>query len=332
MFFRAITILLIPIFVLSFLLGFWIYTNESFLENQRITTAIKIKKGEKFSTVYEKLLKGVSPPFLFDLYLKKVKRFPEKMKFGYYEADNITLNEFLKNIEDGKESRFKITIPEGFTINDIAQKLKETSDIDSEAFLRLSKDKKFITRLTGYPYPSLEGFIYPDTYFITSDVTAEIFIEQAYKNFLQKLPENFEENLKRFSLTFYEGLILASIVQKETYLESEYPIVSSVFINRLKLGMPLQSDPTIIYGLGTKFDGNLRKTDLRDENNIYNTYTHKGLPPTPICNPSIGALKGVAYPANTNYLYFVSKNDGSHIFAKDYNEHLNNIKKYQLSR
>lgn len=332
MFFRIATIILVPIFFFTFALGYWIYTNEQFLANKRINTSIKIEKNEKFSTVYNKIFKGVETPFLFDIYLKKVKRFPEKMKFGYYVADNITVSEFLQNIEEGKESVFKITIPEGFTIRDIANKLRETTDMDADRFLNLTKNREFIVKLTGQPFPSLEGMLYPDTYYLKTDTTPEIFIEQAYNNFKEKLPKEFEEKLFSLGLNFYKGIILASIVQKETFIEEEYPIVASVFYNRMKKGMPLQSDPTIIYGLGEKFDGNIRKKDLLDENNIYNTYRHNGLPPTPICNPSIGALKGVMEPAKTDFLYFVAKKDGAHVFAKDYDTHLKNVKKYQLSK
>lgn len=332
MFFRVATALLVPVFLLTFALGYWIYNNEQFLNNIKITKKVKIEKNERFSNVYNKIFEGVKTPFLFEYYLKKVKRFPEKMRFGYYEADNITISEFLKRIEDGKESVFKITIPEGFTIADIAIRLKEDSDIDVDRFLKLTKDKDFILKLTGNPFKTLEGFLYPDTYFFKTDTTPEIFIGQAYMNFKSKLPPDFEEKVNAQGLTFYEGIILASIIQKETFVESEYPIIASVFFNRLKKGIPLQSDPTIIYGLGDKFDGNLKRSHLQDSSNLYNTYIHKGLPPSPICNPSIGAIKGVMEPAKTPYIYFVAKKDGTHQFSIDYQTHLLNIKKYQLSR
>ncbi|MCA1980321.1 MAG: endolytic transglycosylase MltG, partial [Calditerrivibrio sp.] len=138
--------------------------------------------------------------------------------------------------------------------------------------------------------------------------------------------------VKKRGLSMYEGIILASIVQKETFVEEEYPVVASVFYNRLRKNMRLQSDPTIIYGMGDRFDGNIKKSDLLDKNNRYNTYTINGLPPTPISNPSKGALEGVMNLAETDFLYFVAKKDGTHIFAKSYEEHLINVKKYQMGR
>jgi len=332
MFFRITLFILIPLFILTFVLGIWIYKNEQFLNNQKIKVEVKIEKNEKFESVYNKIFKGVETPLLFDLYIKKVKKFPQKMKYGYYISDNITIAEFLNNIEDGKESVFKITIPEGYTVYDISGKLKELTYIDHKRFLELVRDRDFILKLTGQHFISLEGMLFPDTYFLKIDANAELFIQQAYNNFKNRLPEGFEQYMNSQGLGFYNGLILASIIQKETFVEEEYPLVASVFYNRLKKGMPLQSDPTVIYGLIGKFDGDLKKKDLLDETNPYNTYRHKGLPPTPICNPSLGALNGVMNPAKTDYLYFVSKKDGTHIFAKDYEAHLKNVRKYQLSK
>jgi len=163
---------------------------------------------------------------------------------------------------------------------------------------------------------SLEGFLYPDTYFLTPEINEEEFIRKMYSNFLTKIPENFASVVAQKGLTFYQGVILSSIIQKETFVKEEYPVIASVFYNRLKRNIRLQSDPTIIYGLGDKFDGNLKKTDLIDKTNPYNTYVISGLPPTPICNPSVEAIKGVMYPANTQYLYFVATNDGRHVLPE----------------
>lgn len=332
MFGKIALFILFPVFISVFSLSFLIYKSENYLENTKITKAIKIEKNEKYSVVYNKIFGNMDTPPFFSFYLRKVKKFPEKIKFGYYEADNITLAEFIKNIEEGKESRFKITIPEGYTIYDIARRLKELNIMNSEKFLRLTTDRDFIFNLTGENFQSLEGFLYPDSYFVTTDLKEDEFIRQIYKNFVSKIPANFSDELKKRGLSFYEGIIIASIVQKETFLEEEYPIVASVFYNRLKKNMRLQSDPTTIYGMGDRFDGNIRKSDLLDKNNRYNTYTINGLPPTPISNPSKGALMGVMNPAETDFLYFVAKKDGSHIFAKSYEEHLANVRKYQMGR
>lgn len=290
---------------------------------------MRILKNENFSAIYEKIFADIETPIFFYAYLKRVEKFPEKVKFGYYRADNITIREFLNNIEAGKESAFRFTIPEGFTIYDIAKKIKETKLLDSEVFLKKVRDPVFIKGLTGMDIISLEGFLYPDTYFLTPEINEEEFIKKMYSNFLTKIPENFASVVAQKGLTFYQGIILASIIQKETFVKEEYPVIASVFFNRLQRAIRLQSDPTTIYGLGDRFDGNLKKRDLLDRANPYNTYAISGLPPTPICNPSIEAIKGVMYPANTQYLYFVATRDGKHIFARTYEEHLLNVKKYQ---
>lgn len=324
--------IILPVFLVTFGVGFWIYQIEYFLNNAFVKKEVRIQKNEPFSSVYKKIFTDMQTPKFFEFYLKKVRKFPEKIRYGYYEADNKTIEQFLADIENGKESRLKLTIPEGYNLYDIAKKIESLEIMDKERFLKLTHDKEFVSKVTSMDIDTLEGFIFPDTYFVTTDIKEEEFIYQAYRNFIQKLPDNFEMELKKRGLTFYQGVILASIIQKETYIDSEYPLVASVFYNRIKKKMRLQSDPTIIYGIYDRFNGNIKKVDILDSSNRYNTYQINGLPPTPICNPSIGALMAVIKPAETDYLFFVSKNDGSHIFVKSYEEHQKNVRNYQLGK
>jgi UPF0755 protein len=150
-------------------------------------------------------------------------------------------------------------------------------------------------------------------------------------NFNKNLPKKFTEKIKKQGLSFYQGIILASIIQKETYKLDEYPLIASVFYNRLKKRMRLQSDPTVIYGM-ENYQGNIQKKDLLNKSNVYNTYKHSGLPPTPICNPSKHALDAVINPRQTNYLYFVADKKGGHIFSTNYQDHRKNIRKYLLNK
>jgi len=233
-----------------FLVNIVVNRIEVFIESTRINKEVRILKNENFSTIYEKIFADVETPIFFYTYLKRVEKFPEKVKFGYYRADNITIREFLNNIEAGKESALRFTIPEGFTIYDIAKKIKETKLLDSEVFLKRVRDPVFIKGLTGMDIISLEGFLYPDTYFLTPEINEEEFIKKMYSNFLTKIPENFASVVAQKGLTFYQGVILSSIIQKETFVKEEYPVIASVFYNRLKRNIRLQSDPTIIYGFG----------------------------------------------------------------------------------
>ena len=223
----------------------------------------------------------------------------------------------------------KITIPEGYNMYDVSNRMSERIVESAAQFLKTVKDKEFIRLLTGQDYATLEGFLYPDTYFFPPRSNPEYVASAMYQMFLQQLPEDFDEKAAQLGMTRYQAVILASIIQKETYDPAEAPIISSVFHNRLKFHMRLQADPTIIYGMYPEFDGNIRKTDLNDSDNPFNTYKIKGLPPTPICNPSKTALEAAVNPADTKYLYFVADQEHRHIFSSNYEEHMRQVYYHQ---
>ena len=186
----------------------------------------------------------------------------------------------------------------------------------------------------GYGDQHPEGRFYPDTYFIHKDTKDSDLLMRAYEQMethLNALWAERDENLP-FE-TPYEALIMASIVEKESAVPEERPVIAGVFINRLRKGMRLQTDPTVIYGLGEAYDGDIRFRDLRTDT-PYNTYTRKGLPPTPIAMPGIGALEAVMHPADTEYLYFVATGDGSgeHVFSSTLEQHEKAVDKYQRKR
>src|SRR3989338_5124692 len=247
-----------------------------------------------------------------------------RLKAGYYifEPDK-TLAEVADMIEAGRVKAFNFTIVEGWSIADVANSLKsqtfsQYSDLPAE-FARLARDPQFIASLGLSNVASLEGYIFPETYQVTYSTTAADLLRQAVGRFNAVFTDAWRQRGKGMGFTEQQVVTLASIVEKETGKADERPLIASVFLNRLKRGMLLQSDPTTIYGL-ERFDGNLRKQDLSDPH-PYNTYVHAGLQPGPIASPGKESLQAALFPAETDYLYFVSLNDGSHVFSRNLAEH-----------
>ena len=324
---KKLLIILSILFILVALLitGLILYY-DNFLNKNVETLEVEINKGESFETTYNKIFKELEPPPYFDVYLKKFLAFHRMRKYGYYYATNVKIKQFLFDIMNGKEYLLKVFIVEGSNIYDISKALEKKSIVKDKEFLDAAMDKQFIKALTGLNAESMEGMLYPDTYFFSKKIIAQNIIRKMYANFKKNLPEHFDEKIKQYNLSLYEGITMASIIQKESFYVDEYPIIASVFYNRLKRNMKLQADPTIIYGIYKTFDGNLTKLHLIDQNNRYNTYVFNGLPPTPICNPTRSALEAVIKPAVTKYLYFVTDGNGKHNFAITYREHMKNIK------
>jgi UPF0755 protein len=326
---RKILALLIIFCIAGFaatgLAGLWIVKCENYLDRNRITLELDIPKNSNFTYLYDRVFKKLNTPPCFREYLILVKKADKKLKYGYYKAEDITLREYLDNIFKGAQSTLKVTIPEGFNTHDIAALLEKQKITDNASFLAACNDDAFVKSLTGYEASTVEGFLYPDTYYFPPYTDPKYVIRTMHMNFLKNLPENFAEKVQAQGLTPYKAVTLASIVQKETYNIEESRIVASVFYNRLRKRMRLQADPTIIYGKYAEFDGNIRKTDIQDGTNPYNTYVIYGLPPSPISNPSAQALEAVAEPEKTDFLYFVAGKDGRHIFSKSYAEHRRNV-------
>jgi UPF0755 protein len=221
-----------------------------------------------------------------------------------------------------------ITIPEGYVREQIAELLQEKGLVDRNVFLSLTEEPSVLKnyRVSG---PSLEGYLFPDTYQFARGISPSLIIDAMVKRFWQMVGP-FTDRARETGMSMAKIVTLASIVEKETGRPEERPIIASVFLNRLKRGMRLESDPTVIYGL-ERFDGNLRKKDLVQEN-PYNTYMIHGLTPGPICSPGLEAIKAVIFPAETDYLYFVSKNDGSHQFSRTLSEHNRAVERYQKGK
>ena len=246
----------------------------------------------------------------------------------YYISPSMLPAEILQRITSGKTVLHSITIPEGYRITEIANLLEEKDLADKNIFLQEAKN---VELLEGIPTSSLEGYLFPDTYHFGKRTTEAAIINKMVETFKERaLKQEFLKRAEDLGFSYHEIITLASLIEKETGKDSERKQISSVFHNRLKKNMLLQTDPTVIYVIDF-FDGNIRKRDLNIDS-PYNTYRYKGLPPGPIANPGLKSIIAALYPATTSNLYFVSKQDGSHKFSATLNEHNRAVQKYQLRK
>lgn len=257
----------------------------------------------------------------------------ESLKAGEYTIQlPLSPKNILFALSEGKVKLYPVTIPEGLTRREIAQHLESTLSIDREEFLKLSDDVSLISDLDPEA-KNLEGYLFPETYLFPKDPDAEIIVVTMIAQFRKVFKETWRERAAEVGMSMREIVILASLIEEETSLPEERSLISGVFHNRLRIGMKLDCDPTIIYVLKEegRFEDRLRTNDLKLDTS-YNTYLYGGLPPGPIDNPGKDSLEAALYPAEVNYLYFVSKNDGSHHFSRTFREHQNAVNKYQRTR
>lgn len=249
-----------------------------------------------------------------------------KVKAGEYEFTTaMTPVEVLEYLVKGKVKRYMVTVPEGYSIREIAAALEEASLVQREVFIARALDPA-LARSLGLSGPTLEGYLFPDTYVFNKGVSADEIIAAMTERFRRVYAE-FEHEAEEKGMSIKKVMTLASIIEKETGAPSERPLISAVFHNRLKKGIRLQSDPTVIYAIPS-FDGNIKKQHL-SMRSPYNTYVITGLPPGPIANPGRDAISAAIRPAAADYLYFVSKNDGTHQFSKSLKEHNRAVNQFQ---
>ncbi|MBK5282292.1 MAG: endolytic transglycosylase MltG [Nitrospiraceae bacterium] len=271
----------------------------------------------------EGLIKNRSVFVLF----AKSRSADRKIRAGEYELNpGMTPAEILSKLLNGHVLLHPLTIPEGLTIGQIADLAAQDGLTDRVEFLRLAKDREFIASL-GIKAETLEGYLYPDTYKFPRPTKAREVLVAMVEQLRQVVRPDLLARMQDLKMTMHEMLTLASVIEKETGSGGERPEISAVFHNRLKKHIPLQSDPTVIYGLPA-FDGNLHKKDLSNLS-PYNTYRVQGLPPGPIANPGIQAIRATLYPSDSHSLYFVSRNDGTHQFSRTLIEHNQAVEKYQ---
>lgn len=256
----------------------------------------------------------------------RVKGYGKDIRAGEYSlSPAMAPVQLLEILRKGLVILYPVTIPEGFTRDQIADALAAKGLADKKRFLELTRDKTLL-RQYGISGPSFEGYLFPDTYHFSRGMPTSAVLDTMVKRFKQVVSPLVDKS-QGTGMKFEEVVILASIVEKETGKPEERPLIASVFLNRLRLGMRLESDPTVIYGI-ENFGGDLKKKDLT-EKTPYNTYVIHGLTPGPIANPGLESIKAVMDPARTDYLYFVSRNDGSHQFSKTLAEHNRAVEMYQ---
>ncbi len=323
---RVTCFILVPLAILIFVYSaLYLHTPA---HTEGFTKTVAIRKGMAFKEVAhllegEGIIRGVRRFILLGTLSGALRT----IKAGEFElSSDMTPLQVLNVLTEGKVKQYKISIPEGYTVSQIAEFLERRGITDREAFLEKCFSPHYASSL-GIDANSLEGYLFPDSYLFSRDLRSEDVIETMVRQFRQIYTPQYSERAKELRLSDYEILILASIIEKEAAIPRERFLVSSVYHNRLKRNMRLNSCPTVIYGI-KDFNGNLTKRDL-ERYTPYNTYLIRGLPPGPISNPGREAIMAALYPTETDYLYFVSKNDGSHHFSSSLEEHNIAVWKYQ---
>jgi len=302
-----------------------------------MTKSILIKKGSSLKKVsmmlkQEGIVRDANVFIRMATFLGKKK----EVKAGEYEFHTrMHPWEVLNILAKGQVKPHLVTIVEGCTLSQIAKLLDDLEIVEKRTFLEKSSSPALIISL-GLPYsttsklglgPSLEGYLFPNTYHLLREMDSEEIIQMMVQEFKKVFNNDWIRTASQLGMSLQEVVTLASIIEKEASLPEEKPFISAVFHNRLRKRIPLQSDPTVIYGI-KNFNGNLTRVDLQRPS-PYNTYLNNGLPPTPICNPGKDSLLAALHPSRASYLYFVSKNDGSHYFSSTMEEHNQAVWKYQ---
>lgn len=328
-------------YLLPFLLmigtGVAYFAYQQYVEFQQQTlprdvSSFEIKKGSNIRKVAKQLeQENLIKPAIFFSLLAKFNKQDTKIKAGEYKLDaGMTPKALLDKFTKGTTLQYQTQILEGKNFNDIIKTVRNDKNLVQT--LKESEFKNIMLKLkSDYKHSNPEGMFFPDTYSYPRNTTDLQFLQRSHDALIKLIQEQWKGRKKVKGInTPYDALILASIIEKETGDPADRIKVARVFINRLKKGMMLQTDPTVIYGMGDKYKGNIRKKDLKTDT-PYNTYTRKGLPPTPIATPSKASIEAVFNPADGDMLYFVAKGDGTSYFSKTYSEHKRAVIKYLLN-
>ncbi len=286
-----------------------------------------ISSGDTYSRFIDRLTKEgkVSLPIVLKLYQKFLIH--DTMKAGVYEVtQGMSIRQVLSMLSDAENAQMnRILVIEGTTFKQLVQNLKKDSNV-TKTILDLPQDQ--LLKALDIPYSHPEGLFAPDTYFFAKGETDKKILTDLYHRQMKSLDEAWTNKAPNLPYKDkYEALIMASIIEKETSLDSELQQVSGVFVRRLKIGMRLQTDPTVIYGMGDNYKGNITRNDLRTPTS-YNTYTINGLPPTPIALPSKKAIEAAMHPDNAKNIYFVATGNGGHKFTASLEDHNRAVQEY----
>ena len=300
-------------------------------ENESTTISVFVNEGESFRSVTRKLsdagLEFNQPFFTLASKLFKVDR---RLHVGQYDFDKgSTLSDIMRKLAKGEVSLFEVTIPEGIGYKEIAGILQAKAGVDSLRFTRVVTDTSFIRSL-NLDVKNLEGYLFPNTYNIYWGVEPEKVVRLMVEELNRELVDSLRKRVSEIGFTLFEIITLASLVESEARIAEERSLISAVYHNRLKRGMLLQCDPTVIYAL-EPMNRPLLLKDL-EYDSPYNTYMYPGLPPGPINNPGRASILATLYPANVDYLYFVARGDGSHVFSSTLEKHNEAIREIKKNR
>lgn len=292
---------------------------------------ITIKPNSSLKSIAKQLVaQGVlKTEWPFVLLAKVLNKAPYLQAGDYTLNKNVNPYQLLLSLNHGKSTQGAITFIEGKTFKQMRQRLSK-NDAIKHTIQNLSEAE--VMQLVGKGEPHAEGLFFPETFYFDRGTLDTVILKRAYEIMQIKLEKAWQTRASNLPYkSRYEALIMASIIEKETGKASEREMIAGVFINRLRIGMRLQTDPTIIYGMGDDYQGNIRRKDLMKDT-PYNTYTRSGLPPTPIAMPGLASIEAALHPADTKALYFVGKGDGSHAFSNNLADHNRAVVKYQLQK
>jgi len=318
------TVIAISVLVIQFLR--FQYQTVSISEPGRTFT---IESGSNIKMIAQQLSleEIIDDPWLFIL-LAKIKGVEKSVRAGEYRLQQAqSPSDLLELFTKGQPILYSFTVIEGWAFRQMISEMQHHSFIVNT--LKGKSDAEIMAAL-GYQGRHPEGLFFPDTYSFPKGTSDIEFLQRAYHLMQKHLQREWDDRAKNLPITSsYDALILASIIEKETGVAYERPLIASVFTQRLEKNMRLQTDPTVIYGLGEGFDGNIRFRDLKKDT-PYNTYLHKGLTPTPIALPGLDSIRAALHPADSKALFFVAKGDGTHYFSNTLEEHNKAVRKFQL--
>lgn len=297
------------------------------IDRKNLTVVVDIPTGTSFIGATEILHQsGLIKSRLLFYALTVIKNARRQIRAGEYEINTmLSPSQMLDKLIRGEIKYYKVVIPEDLTMWEIADRLYEYKLINKDLFFELARDRAFLESL-NIKAESIEGYLFPDTYFLDRSMSTRRIMKTMVDTFWGKITPEMLKKAQEMKWDIHKIVTFASLVGKESGVNAEKPMISAVFHNRLKRGMPLQSDPTSVYDL-ENFKGKIVRSHLKRKS-PYNTYVIKGLPPGPIANPGLSSLRAALFPADVKYLYFVSKNDGTHFFSETFAQHVQAVNHY----
>jgi UPF0755 protein len=329
--FVVILFFLIACVALGLFVELQMYADEPAQSAPSREVIVNVRPGQSLKQTADLLYqKSIINNSLKLILIARINGYEKHLKAGeYLLSASLTPRQILEIMVKGEVILYRLTVPEGYNLYQIADLVAQAGFGPKADFINMATDSTLVRKM-GLQAETFEGYLFPDTYFFPKEAGMEKIISTMVQRFRSIFTPAWEDRAGHYGFTVHQVVTLASIIEKETGASFERPLISSVFHNRLKKKMRLESDPTVIYGI-KNFDGNLTRKHLRTHT-PYNTYKIRGLPVGPIANPGRASLEAALFPDDTAYLYFVSKKDGTHHFSNNLKEHNRAVRKYQLSR